>query len=167
MIRLFVLVASLAALSFGGGQTLLVGLERELVQTGMLDPHRFAAAVALGQSTPGPLAAFTTAVGLAVAGVGGAVAATAGLMAVSLAAVALIGRVPAAWFTVKGVRDGLAAMTPLAAALAFYLAWRTWDAAPASWTGAIILAGVAAGRLLRVPTPALTLAAVMAGVLFW
>lgn len=86
MWKLFFLVVSLTAVSFGGGNTLLAGLERELVQTGVISPKQFAVAVALGQSTPGPLAAFTTAVGSAVAGFGGAVAATLALIVVQACA---------------------------------------------------------------------------------
>lgn len=164
MSRLFWLVASLTALSFGGGQTLLAGLERELVQTGVLDPREFAAAVALGQSTPGPLAAFTTAVGFAVDGAAGAVAATAGLGLVSLGAVLLIGRVPAAWFTLPAVRAALQATRHLAVALAFYLAWRAFHTGPAGMPGPLIILGVAAGRLLGVPVPVLVLAAVASGI---
>lgn len=165
-LSLFWLVAGLTLLSFGGGNTLLAGLDRELVQTGVITPGEFAAAVALGQSTPGPLAAFTTAVGRAAAGYGGAVAATLALMAVSLSAVMLIGRVPARWFRVPAVRSGLAGVGPFVVAIVPFLAWRMVQAGNLDrWPGpALILLLVTGGRLLRLPTGALMVGAVGLGM---
>lgn len=164
MWELFLQVVSLAAVSFGGGQILLAGLERELVQTGRLDPQSYAAAVALGQSTPGPMAAFTTAVGNAVQGFGGGLAATAALMVVSLAAVALISRVPRQWFQLPVVRAGLGAVAPLAVALALYLSLRTLRHEHLSLTTLAMVAGVTAGRLAKLPVPLLVLGAVGVGM---
>jgi chromate transporter len=166
-LQLFLLVSWLTALSFGGGQMLLAGLERELVRTQVVSPADYATAVALGQSTPGPLAAFTTAMGMAAGGLPGAVAATLAMVGVSLGAVWLITRVPPAWFLHPAVRSGLVSVRIYAAALAPFVAYRValvgdfsqW-AAPAA-----IVAGVAAGRLLRVPTPLLMVGAVLAGML--
>ncbi len=116
MWRLFFLVLCLGAVSFGGGQILLGGLERQLVQTGQVTPQQFAAAVALGQSTPGPLAAFISAIGMAAAGLGGAVGATLALVTVSAASVWLSQRIPPGWFHHPRVQSGLAAVGPLAVA---------------------------------------------------
>lgn len=164
MWQLFALVASLTALSFGGGQLLLAGLERELVQTGQLDPQAFAVAVTLGQSTPGPLAAFTTAVGMAVQGVPGGIAATGALIAVSLAAVALIARIPKAWLKLPQVKAGLQGVAPLATALALYLALRALTAIPPTATSLAMIAAIAAARLARAPTYAVVLGAISAGM---
>ncbi len=166
MWQLFVLVLSLASVSFGGGQVLLAGLERELVQTGRMDPQTFAVAVALGQSTPGPLAAFTTAIGMAMNGFGGGVAATAALIVVSLTAVVLIARIPSRWFKLPPVKAGLGAVAPLVAALAFYLGLKSLTAAAPGWLGLTVVAGVVAGRMAKLPTYALVLGAVGAGMLW-
>lgn len=164
MWQLFVLVASLTSVSFGGGQLLLAGLERELVQTGRLDPQAFSAAVMLGQSTPGPLAAFTTAVGMALEGPGGGLAATAALVAVSLAAVGLITHIPPGWFRRREVKAGLQAVAPLAAALALYLAWRALTADPPTPVGLAVILAIAGARLRRIPTVLVVLGAITAGM---
>lgn len=166
MWRLFLLVTSLTAVSFGGGNTLLAGLERELVQAGAITPAQFAVAVALGQSTPGPLAAFTTAVGMAVAGPGGAVAATLALVAVSLSAVFVITKVPGSWFKLAPVKGALESVGPLATVILFFLAGRILLTGSLSWLGLAIAAGVAAAKLYKLPTAPVMAGAVVLGMLF-
>jgi chromate transporter len=164
---LFLLVVSLTAVSFGGGNTLLAGLERELVQPGVISPEEFAAAVAMGQSTPGPLAAFTTAVGKYVAGWPGAVAATAGLVVVSLGAVLVIRLVPPAWFQTAQVAGALAAVPPYVLALVLLLAYRMLfgGAVSVSVLGVVIMLGVVVGRQVKAPTAPLVVGAVLLGMI--
>lgn len=164
MWRLFLLVTSLTAVSFGGGSTLLGGMERELVQTGVITPEQFAVAMALGQSTPGPIAAFTTAVGMAVDGLGGAVAATAGLIAVSLSAVFFISKVPATWFKLASVKGALEAVGPLATAIVFFLAARILVAGSFNGLGLAIAAGVTVAKRYRLPTAPVMIGAVALGM---
>jgi chromate transporter len=165
--QLFVTVAFLTALSFGGGNTLLAGLERELVHTGLVTPEQFAAGVALGHSTPGPLAAFTTALGRYLLGVPGAIAATAGLMVVSLAAVYLIDRIPAAWFRLPPVKSALAAIGPYVGALVCFLAYRVAMAGNSERLAAPLLIGglVMFGRFGKLPSAVLIAGAVLLGTL--
>ncbi|MFZ5815274.1 MAG: chromate transporter [Bacillota bacterium] len=167
MLRFFLLVVGLTALSFGGGTTLMAGLERELVQTGVISAEEFAVAVALGQSTPGPLAAFTTAIGMAAGGLGSAVAATLALILVSLGAVFLIARVPPAWFRLPPVKAGLEAVGPLVTVIVLYLAGRILLTAGGGLhgLGLLITGVVVAGRLYKLPTAPLMLAAVLVGML--
>lgn len=164
--QLFFLVVSLTAVSFGGGNPMLAGLERELVPSGVISPTDFAAAVAMGQSTPGPLAAFTTAIGRAALGWPGAVAATFGLIVISLAVVALIRHLPRAWFQSPVLRGGLEAVGPYTVAAVFFLAYRTvLSGHLEAWAGPVAIMGlVAAGRLFRLPTAALMLGAVALGM---
>lgn len=165
--QLFMLVVSLTAVSFGGGNTLLAGLEREMVQPGFISPVEFAAAVALGQSTPGPLAAFTTAVGNYALGLPGAIAATMALIAVSLSAVFLIGKVPKRWFALPPVKSGLALISAYAVALIFFLGYRILLAgSQGTWAAPVaIMALVVVGRQLKAPTALLILGAVAVGML--
>lgn len=166
MIRLFLLIISLDVVSFGGAQLLLAGLERELVRTGQMGQEAFAAAVALGQSTPGPLAAFTTSVGLTIGGLPGAVVATAALLLVSLGVVWLIGLVPVAWLRHPRVRAGLAGLPPLSIALAAFLALRlALEQGAPTVLGIAVIGGVMAGRLRNVPTGWLLGGAVLASLL--
>jgi chromate transporter len=167
VVRLFLLVVSLTAVSFGGGNTLLAGLERELVHTGAISPAQFATAVALGQATPGPLASFTTAVGRYTMGWPGAVAATMALVTVSWIAVMLIARVPKGWFELHTVKSALAAITPYALALAVFIAFRIIQAgnhqrltAPLGIAGLVLV-----GRLRKVPTALLMVGGVALGML--
>jgi chromate transporter len=84
----FVLISLLA---FGGGQAALPLVERMAVsETGWLDPQDFAAAVAFGYVTPGPVLITATFVGYRAAGLLGAMSATLGvfLMPWALAAAA-------------------------------------------------------------------------------
>ena len=164
---LFLLVVSLTAVSFGGGNTLLAALERELVQPGFISPEEFATAVAMGQSTPGPLAAFTTAVGKYALGWPGAVAATAGLVVISLGAVLVIRLVPRAWFQAAPVQGALAAVPPYVLALVLLLAWRILfgGAVSVSVLGVAIMLVVVAGRLVKAPTAPLVVGAVLLGMI--
>jgi chromate transporter len=167
LLQLFLTVLLLAAVSFGGGQTLLVGLERELVQTGVISPTQFATAVALGQSTPGPLAASTTAVGNYALGIPGAIVATTAMLVVSLGAALLISRLPITWLRHPAVQRGLAGVPLYVMALVPFLALRILlSAAPgAGWlVPAAIVVLVGGGRLLKAPTPLLMLGAVATGM---
>jgi chromate transporter len=70
------------AVTFGGGFAMVPLLESELVRVhGWLTPQEFADAVALGQVTPGPVVITATFVGYRVAGILGALVATASVFA--------------------------------------------------------------------------------------
>jgi chromate transporter len=70
------------AVTFGGGFAMIPLLESELVRIhGWLTPQEFADAVALGQVTPGPVVITSTFVGYRVAGIPGALIATASVFA--------------------------------------------------------------------------------------
>ncbi|MDR3568387.1 MAG: chromate transporter [Syntrophobacteraceae bacterium] len=70
---------------FGGGFAMIPLMQSVAVhQTGWLSPSQFGAAIALGQVTPGPVAISATFIGYKVAGLAGAVVATAAIFAPSL-----------------------------------------------------------------------------------
>lgn len=78
--QLFSQFLLISLLAFGGGQAALPLIERiSVAQMGWLDPTAFAAAVAFGYVTPGPVLITATFVGYIAAGLPGAIAATIGV----------------------------------------------------------------------------------------
>lgn len=75
------------ALLFGGGYVLIPLLEPEVLAHGWLSRAEFLDGIALGQATPGPIVTTSAFVGYAVAGVGGALIATAAVYLPSFLAV--------------------------------------------------------------------------------
>lgn len=165
MWEMFWLIASLTALSFGGGNTMLGALERVLVQSGRMDPAAFAFAIAVGQSTPGPLATYTSALGMTLYGMPGALGATLGIVSVSVVAVLLILRIPQAWFHAPVVRAALTGVAPFIAGLALYLGGRILfgDGMPPA-AGMLIALVVAVLRWKKVPAAPLVVAAALVGM---
>lgn len=87
----------IGALAFGGGQAALPLVERLAVaDTGWLTPVQFAAGVGLSYATPGPVLILATFIGYHVAGLSGAVAATAAVFAVPVALAGFVAHL-AAW----------------------------------------------------------------------
>ena len=78
---------------YGGGFAMIPLMQSEAVyQNYWLSSSQFAAAIALGQVTPGPIAISATFIGYKVAGVVGAVVATVSVFAPSLMAMYLLNR---------------------------------------------------------------------------
>lgn len=80
LITLFFLFVRIGLLSIGGGYAIIPMIQTEIVKNqGWLSEQAFTDIIAISQMTPGPLAVNTsTFVGMRMAGVAGAVAATAG-----------------------------------------------------------------------------------------
>jgi chromate transporter len=83
MLELIARFLVIGTLAFGGGQAALPLVERLAVaDTGWLTPAQFAAGVGLSYATPGPVLILAAFIGYHVAGVPGALAATAAVFAV-------------------------------------------------------------------------------------
>ena len=79
-LTLFLAFAALSPLAFGGGNTILPEMQREVVSVHhWLSAGDFVALYALAQAAPGPNMLVATLIGWRVAGLGGALAATFGL----------------------------------------------------------------------------------------
>jgi chromate transporter len=114
--HIFLVFLKIGALAFGGVYSMLAFFERELVdRRGWLDHDGFAEAVSIGQMTPGPPIVNTGVfIGYSLRGMGGALAATAGLVIpgfIIVIGLGLIyigyGGVPVVGAVLKGVAAGV------------------------------------------------------------
>lgn len=93
LVELFLRFVVISLLAFGGGQAALPLLERVAVgETGWIAAPDFAAAVAFGYITPGPVLIIATFVGYRAAGPAGAIVATLGVFLCPWALAALAAR---------------------------------------------------------------------------
>ncbi len=147
MAEIFELVARflvVGATAFGGGGAALPLVERITVaETGWLTPQQFALGVGFAQATPGPVLILAAYVGYFVAGVGGALAATAAVFAIpvllaagSAGVVARLNRYPR--FRAFGRFAGAAAVG-LLAVTAISLARPVFEVHPALLAGAAMV----------------------------
>lgn len=92
LIQLFISFFTIGFFSYGGGYAMIPLIEREIVMTkAWLTAGEFIDILAIAEVTPGPIAINSaTFVGFKLAGVGGSVAATAGVVAPSLIVIMLL-----------------------------------------------------------------------------
>ncbi|MBC7352704.1 MAG: chromate efflux transporter [Thermogutta sp.] len=79
-LQLFLVFAKVGVFLYGGGNVLAAYLASEFVNTGILSHQQLLDALAVGQSTPGPILTVATFLGYVLGGHIGAVAATAGII---------------------------------------------------------------------------------------
>ena len=170
LLKLALVFAKVAVLTFGGGYAMVPLFENELVRHhAFLTAHEFANLVGLAQVTPGPIG-FNSAtyVGMAQGGLAGALAASLGVMIPSIlislvVAVFLRRAADAQWMKLlmKGVRPCVVGI--IGAAVVFFA--RT----ALCWQGAAIFAAVVAVRALWPklnPLWSLALSALLGWLLF-
>ncbi|MEZ5661553.1 MAG: chromate transporter [Burkholderiaceae bacterium] len=117
-------LALLSPLALGAGITISPDLYRLLViETGLLDASRFAAAIALGQAAPGPNLLFVPLLGFEVAGLAGALLALAGFLLPSGGLVLIVARLGAAHATHPFVRAFRAGVPPVSLGLLLAAGW--------------------------------------------
>ena len=172
---LFLVMLSAGAARFGGGYMLVALLRPHVVdEHGWLTAAQFIDGVAISQAVPGPIVTFAAFIGFAVAGVGGAAIAMAGIYLPSFLAVFAVAPLLERWRHIASVRAALKGVNAVAAgvimgaALALLrlavpdpaalgillvaLAAQLWLRAGAAW---LIVSGLAAG-LLKFALGALT-----------
>jgi chromate transporter len=152
---------------FGGGFAMIPLMQSEAVyQNYWLSSSQFAAAIALGQVTPGPIAISATFIGYKVAGVPGGVVATIAVFAPSLLAMYLLDRF---YLKVRGSEITQAIMhgvLPVVIALIFIAALSLGRPVMHSWWQMLIVAVVAVLAIQRRASYALLVAGSIAvGVL--
>lgn len=125
--QLFIVFTRIAIFSWGGGPASLALMQREVTAAGWADAGEFADAVALSNALPGPIAPQVSAyVGYKVAGLAGAVSATAGTV---LPTTILMLVMIAYFFAAKDnqvIKSMLAAVRPVVVGL---LVWTAYDMA--------------------------------------
>jgi chromate transporter len=144
---------------FGGGFVLVPVLHNRLVtQLGWLKPQEFLDGVAISNLTPGPVAVLATFAGFRMAGVTGALVATAALFAPGIALMLIVSRQYGRFRNDRRARRFLAGVNPAIVGLIVSAALLLGRGALLSWHGYALLAlafGLLAG--LRWP-PAIVLA---------
>ncbi|MEY3073178.1 MAG: chromate efflux transporter, partial [Actinomycetota bacterium] len=151
---------------FGSGHLLVAYLQTRLVEDlGLLTSAQLLEAIVIGEMTPGPLSTTSTAVGYLLGGVGGALAATAGIFLPSFPLAMLLGRVMPVVkrsAAARAVVRGLAAVVVgVMLAVALRIGVRVVVDVP---TAAILVGGLAVVRTTRLPTLALVPLGAAAGL---
>jgi chromate transporter len=144
--------AGMSLLTFGGGYVFIPLLQHTVVDTyGWLQPRQFVDALALTQLSPGPVMISSAFVGLKVAGMPGAIAASAGmfipsaiLMIAASGAMQRIRGSAGVQAALCGVRSALAGMVFSAAAGIAHLAEPSW---PSVLIGALALLALVRFRI--------------------
>jgi chromate transporter len=142
LFQLFVLFTRVALFSWGGGPASLALMQREVLSAGWVTAEEFADAVAVSNALPGPIAPQVSAyVGYKIAGVPGAISATAGsvipttlLMLVMIALFFGIKNSPAVAAMLKAVRP---VVVGLLAFVAFEMFRTVWGAPQLGWRQAL------------------------------
>lgn len=161
--------------TIGGGLAALPLLHDAMVGGGLLAEETFIDMIAVSQSTPGPIGInLATYVGFREAGVGGALAATAGMVTPSLVVIVLIAKFVRDYSHRAWVRGVMGALRPVAVGL---IAAATWFVISASMWGTggadmrvVALAGVLAlirWRWKRVHPVVLVAGAGLGGILIF
>ncbi len=151
---------------FGSGYLLVAYLQSRLVDDlGLLTTSRLLEAIVIGELTPGPLFTTSTAVGYLLGGVAGATVATVAIFLPSFPIAMLLGRVmprvkrsAAARAVIRGLG---AAVVGVMLAVALRIGLRVIVDVP---TAALLVGGVAALRLTRLPPLALIPLGAVAGL---
>jgi chromate transporter len=121
---------------FGGGFVLVPVLHHRLVtQLGWLNPREFLDGVAISNLTPGPIAVLATFAGFRVAGVAGALVATAALLAPAMGLMWLISAQYERYCHDDRAQRFLAGVNPAVTGLILSAAVLLWGSAIGSWRG--------------------------------
>lgn len=138
---LFLMMLGAGAALFGGGYMLVALIEPFVVgNAGWLTPAQFLDGIALTQAIPGPIVTLVAFVGYGLAGVPGALVATAGIYIPSFMAVLAVAPHLERWRRVEGFRAALKGVNAVVAGAILgvgFLLLR--PALPDTWAGAIFL----------------------------
>jgi len=168
ILKLFWAFLKIGTLGFGSGPAMLVLIEREMRDLGLMTGEQFADAVALGTSLPGPIATkMALYCGYTSAGVFGAVVSIVGMLLPSTIGILILARFVTAFRDQPRVAGALKALKPVVVAIFVFLAYNSAKSLKPSWD--LILLGVIALALLilRVEPAWVVLGAIVLGVFFY
>ena len=168
LLQVFLTFVRFGLLAWGGGQTILGEMQRELVARDWLTSSQFMEAYAIGQMTPGPGTLYVVPMGYQIAGVPGALAAVTGFFLPSgaLGFVLIL-----LWSRVRESRWPAAirsSITPVGVGLVLASVYTIGRAAVAD-VASLGIACVSAALIWRtpIPTPIVILSAGLLGALFF
>jgi chromate transporter len=151
--------APLSLLTIGGGQTIIAGIQRQVVDVhGWMSAGEFVTLFAIARMAPGPGSLLATLIGWNVAGFWGAVAATIGIFTPTCVLIYGVARV---WARYRGARWQKAlegGLRPLAAGMILATVWVLMSSLEGGWLARCIAIASTAILLLTEITPLLLLA---------
>lgn len=117
-LKLFLTFLEIGAVSFGGGYGMISLIHEKVISYGWLSESEFLSFIAVSESTPGPLAVnMATFIGSSQCGIGGALAATAGVVLPSFIVIIIIAALINNLLKFAGVRAFLSGVRPCITAL--------------------------------------------------
>ncbi len=163
--HLFLLMAGAGAALFGGGYMLVALLEPFVVESyGWLTPDQFLDGIALTQAVPGPIVTLVAFVGFAVAGVPGALVATAGIYLPSFLAVLAVAPHLERWRRIEGFRAALKGVNAVVAGAILGVGLSLLPSGlPDRWAAALFLAALLALIRFRLPAVWVVVGGLLAG----
>jgi len=165
--ELFVTFAKVGVMTFGGGYAMLPILEREVCENKhWSDQAELMDYYAIGQCTPGIIAVnVATFMGGKLAGIPGAVAATAGMVFPSLVIITVIAALISNFSELMWVQNAFAGIRVCVCVLIFNAVLKLWKAAVIDRPAFVIFAAVLLGSVFLNVSPVLyVLLAAVAGI---
>jgi len=119
LISLYLTFLKIGTFAFGGGLAVLAMIEKEVViNQGWLTKSQYTELVSISEMTPGPIAINSaTFVGAQIAGIPGAIAATAGVVSMSLLLMSVLAKLLMRYQKIPQVQSAFTCLRPAVAAL--------------------------------------------------
>lgn len=168
VLKLLLAFLKVGVLGFGSGPAMLVLIEREMSDMGLMNAEQFAEIVGLSTALPGPLATKVAIYcGYQSAGLAGASVALVGLLLPSSIAILILARFVLAFRDQPKVEGVLRALKPVVVAIFLYLAINSGRNLELRWD-VILLGAAALGLLLfRVEPWVVIMGAITIGLIFY
>jgi len=168
ILKLFLAFLKVGALGFGSGPAMLVLIEREMADLGLMSPAQFSDAVALSTGLPGPLATkMALYCGYSAAGIPGAAVSLVAMLVPSTVAILILARFVMEYRDQPRVAAALRALRPVVVAIFLFLALNSTRGLRPSWDTLLLGAVALAALLLRVDPAWVVLGAVAVGLIFY